>query len=137
MNIIKSTARDVGSPGIDQFTGYGLIDARAALKAPNDFRLLVNIAGVESATPGGKQVARVRGTVDANDLKSGRLEIGVGEAPTAWLPIGPVSKCDGVDCVLGDIPVSKFAGSKVWQIRVIVEHSNGATREMRFRLALG
>ena len=28
MNIIKSTARDVGTPGVDQFTGYGIIDAR-------------------------------------------------------------------------------------------------------------
>jgi subtilisin family serine protease len=39
MNIIKSTARDVGTPGVDQFTGYGIIDARAALKAPKDYFL--------------------------------------------------------------------------------------------------
>jgi subtilisin family serine protease len=137
MNIIKSTARDVGTPGIDQFTGYGLIDARAALKAPKDYRLLANIAGVEVATPGGKQVVRVRGTADADSLKGARLEIGKGETPTAWIPIGPVSKCEPVDCVLGDIPATKFGGSKVWQIRVIVEHSNGSTREMRFKLSLG
>ena len=37
MNIIKSTARDVGTPGVDQFTGYGIIDAVAALKAPKDY----------------------------------------------------------------------------------------------------
>ncbi|HET7886341.1 MAG TPA: S8 family serine peptidase [Bradyrhizobium sp.] len=137
MNIIKSTARDVGTPGVDQFTGYGLIDARAALKAARDYRLLVNIAAVESATAGGKQVARVRGTADADDLKSARLEIGAGESPTAWVPIGPVSRCDAVDCVLGDVPVAKLSGAKLWQIRVIVEHSNGSTREMRFRLSLG
>ena len=137
MNIIRSTARDVGTPGVDQFTGYGVIDARAALKAPRDYRLLVNIAAVESATAGGKQVARVRGMVDADNLKNARLEIGAGESPTAWVPIGPVPKCDAVDCVLGDVPVAKLAGAKVWQIRVIAEHSNGSTREMRFRLSLG
>ena len=32
MAIIKSTARDVGAPGVDQYTGYGIVDAAAALQ---------------------------------------------------------------------------------------------------------
>ena len=137
MNIIKSTARDVGIPGVDQFTGYGLIDARAALQAPNDYFLFAGIGKVEVARDRGAQVVRVLGTADANMLKSARIEIGKGDNPTEWKAIGPVKKGQGPNSVLGDIPASAFAGSKVWQLRVIVEHGSGAQREARFKLTLG
>src|SRR5262245_8981071 len=55
MNIIKSTARDVGTPGVDQYTGYGIIDARAALKAPKDYFLFAGINRVEVVPKGGNQ----------------------------------------------------------------------------------
>src|ERR1700682_3394720 len=86
MNIIKSTARDVGPPGVDQFTGYGIIDARAALKAPKDYFLLAGVSRIEVVQKGGAQAVRVHGTADANAMKSARLEIGAGEAPTSWKP---------------------------------------------------
>jgi subtilisin family serine protease len=137
MNIIKSTARDVGTPGVDQYTGYGIIDARAALSAPKDYFLLAGINRVEVVQKGGAQVVRVHGTADANALKTARIEIGAGEAPTNWTSIGPAAKSAGADDVLGDIPALKFEGAKVWQIRVVVTHGNGSTREAHFRLSLG
>jgi hypothetical protein len=127
MNIIKSTARDIGTPGVDQFTGYGLIDARAALKAPRDYMLLAGIKGVEVVKAGNAQAVRVNGTADANAFKSARLEIGAGEEPKAWKQVAAVRKMPAG--ALGDIPANSFAGSKVWTIRVVVTHSNGATRE--------
>ena len=80
---------------------------------------------------------RVRGTADSNALKSARIEIGKGEAPTSWIAIGPAGKGAGPDDVLGDIPAPKFEGSKVWQIRVVVTHNDGSTREAHFKLSLG
>ena len=74
MAIIKSTARDVGTPGVDQYTGYGIIDAAAALKAPKDYLLAAGIDRVEVVQAGGKVAVRVRGTADANALKSARIE---------------------------------------------------------------
>ncbi|MBX9847373.1 MAG: S8 family serine peptidase [Xanthobacteraceae bacterium] len=137
MSIIRSTARDVGTPGVDQFTGYGLIDARAALKAPRDYLLLAGISGVEVVKKGNAQAVRVRGIADANAFKAARLEIGAGETPTAWKPVGAVKKSGEANSVLGDIPANELASSKVWQIRVIVTHGSGATREARFKLNLG
>jgi subtilisin family serine protease len=137
MNIIKSTARDVGTPGVDQYTGYGIIDARAALSAARDYYLFAGINRVEVVQKAGSQVVRVRGTADSNALKSARIEIGKGEAPTSWIAIGPASKGGGPDDVLGDIPAPKFEGSKVWQIRVVVTHNDGSTREAHFKLSLG
>ena len=137
MNIIKSTARDVGTPGVDQYTGYGIIDAVAALKAPKDYFLFAGISKVEVVRERDQQVVRVLGIADANALKSAHIEIGQGENPTSWKAIGPARKGAGPDSILGDIPASALAGAKVWQLRVIVEHASGATREARFKLTLG
>ena len=137
MNIIKSTARDVGTPGVDQYTGYGIIDARAALKAPKDYFLFAGISRVEVVQSRGVQAVRVHGQADANGFKSASIEIGAGEAPAKWKLVGNANKSADPDGVLGDIPATNFAGAPVWQLRVIVTHSNGSTREARFKLNLG
>ena len=137
MAIIKSTARDVGTPGVDQYTGYGIIDAAAALKAPKDYLLAAAIDRVEVVQTGGKQAVRVRGTADANALKSARIEIGQGDAPTSWKQVGTAKKNAGPDGILGEIPATAFQGAKTWQVRVLIEHTNGATREARLKLNLG
>lgn len=137
MAIIKSTARDVGAPGVDQYTGYGIIDAAAALKAPRDFLLAAGIDRVEVVQAGGKQSVRVFGTADASALKSARIDLGQGDAPATWKQVGTAKKNAGPDAVLADIPASAFQGGAVWQIRLLVEHKNGAVREARFKLNLG
>ena len=137
MNIIKSTARDVGTPGVDQYTGYGIIDARAALAAPKDYSLLAGVSRVEVIQKGGAQVVRVRGLADANAFKGARIEIGAGDAPTTWNVIGAAKQSSDPDGVLGEIPAAAFKGSAVWQIRLVVSHGNGASREARFKLSLG
>lgn len=137
MNIIKSTARDVGTPGVDQYTGYGIIDARAALSAPKDYALLASISGVEVVQKAGKQVLRVHGLAQANDFGTARIEIGAGDAPTTWTVIGPVSQSTDPDGLLGDIPAISLKGSQVWQVRLVVVHANGSSREARFKLSLG
>jgi subtilisin family serine protease len=128
VNIIKSTARGVGTPGVNQYTGYGIIDARAALKAPKDYFLLAGISRVEVVQKGGSQAVRVHGTADANALKSTQIEIGAGETPTTWKAVGSAQKSAGPDNVLADIPANAFQGAPLWQIRVVVTHNNGTTR---------
>jgi subtilisin family serine protease len=137
MNIIKSTARDVGTPGVDQYTGYGIIDARAALSAAKDYALLAGISRVEVIQKGGAQTVRVRGQAEANDFKSARIEVGSGHAPTTWTVIGSAKPSSESDGVLGEIPATAFKGATVWQIRLVVSHGNGASREVRYRLTLG
>ena len=86
---------------------------------------------------GGAQTVRLRGLADANALKSTRIEIGSGEAPTTWTVIGAAKQSSESDGVLGEIPTSAFKGSSVWQIRLVVLHNNGASREVRYKLSLG
>ena len=137
MNIIKSTARDVGTPGVDQFTGYGVIDAKAALKAPKDYFLLAGINRIEVVRKGQAQSVRVFGQAAANNFKSATIEIGAGENPTSWKAVGTAKNSSAAEAALGDIPAAAFAGATVWQVRVVVTHGNGAVREARFKVSLG
>ena len=93
-------------------------------------------AGVEVVKTGGSQAVRVHGTADANALKSATIQIGAGESPSTWKSVGAAQKTGSPDGVLGDIPATAFAGSPLWQIRIVVTHGSGATREARFRLKL-
>ncbi|MBC9879691.1 S8 family serine peptidase [Bradyrhizobium sp. INPA01-394B] len=137
MQIIKSTARDVGIPGVDQYTGYGIVDAGAALAAPKDYFLLAGISRLAPVQKGNATVVRVFGTADANAFKSARIEIGQGDNPQAWKPVGTIAKPVSSDGPLGDIAASALAGAKVWNVRLIVQHGNGAQREVRYKLNVG
>lgn len=137
INIIKSTAKDIGPPGVDQFTGYGLPDARAALQAPKDYFLFAGIARVAVTQAAGGQVVRVFGLADADKFATAQLELGAGETPSSFKKIASVTKSAAPDGALGDIPTQALAGSKVWTVRIVVTHQNGKTREARFRLNLG
>ncbi len=133
--MILQSAKDIDVPGTDQFTGYGLLDAAAALKADPKFHVDAAIDGVGVVNKGGPQV-RVTGTADADKFKRAWIEIGKGENPGRWKKVAQVRKAVQGG-TLGDIPAAEFGGAKEWVIRLVVEHRNGRKRENRFILKLG
>ena len=135
--MLEQSARDIDTPGRDQFTGYGLLDAEAALAADPDYFTLAEITGVAIASVGGKQVARVTGTTDADRFAGAVLEIGQGENPSSWKKIGKTLKDPVTGGVIGDISPQDLAGAPVWTVRVITEHRDKSSREARYRLNIG
>lgn len=135
-NMLLNSARDVGSPGIDQFSGYGMVDAAAALAADPDSFLGGAIDGVDVIQIDGGPAVAVRGSVAASALKSAHIEIGAGEEPTQWnrviegIAVNPGGR-------LGVIPAAQFRGATVWIIRLVMTGADGQQRETRFRLSLG
>ncbi|MCP5068550.1 MAG: S8 family serine peptidase [bacterium] len=135
--MLVHSARDVGVPGVDHYTGYGLVDARAALEADPAFFIEARIASVAVAQVGGATVVQITGTADADHFAKAWLEVGAGEDPTEWTriedaPTGPVR-----DDLLGQVPAAAFGGAAKWTLRVRVEHQDGTLREARFVLTLG
>lgn len=135
--MILHSAKDIEVPGVDQRTGYGLLDAPAAFSADPKFFVEAHIDGLRTVKKSGKLVVEVSGTVDADRFKRAWIEIGKGKDPKSWKkvskPIGkPVRKS-----VLDDLNAEEFRGAKEWTMRVITEHKNGARREARFNLKLG
>lgn len=137
MRIIRQTARDIDVPGIDRNTGYGMIDARAALQADPGFFVEAAISGVNVIQADGRPWIRVLGTADADKFDKAWIEIGAGEDPAKWKKVSDDLSTPVREAPLDDLNVTHFQDAKTWTLRLIVEHENGKRREARFVLNLG
>lgn len=135
--ILLQTATDVEVPGVDQLTGHGLVNARAALKADPDFFISGSIDGVAATQKSGRTFVSVAGSVDANKFGKAWLELGAGDNPSEWRKVGQDIRKAVSNGPLTEFDAAELAGSQTWTIRLIVEHSNGERRESRFVLNLG
>ncbi len=133
--ILLNSARDVGGPGVDQFSGYGMLDAAAAMKADPDDMVEAAVDGVRVVRIDSGPAVAVDGLVAANALKEAYLEIGAGENPASWKRVLDGLKA-GPKGELGVIPANEFSGSPLWIMRLVVVSQAGQQREARFRLAL-
>ncbi len=135
--MIIQSARDVDVPGIDQYTGYGLLDAEAALQADPEFFITARISGVRVVQEGGKLAVEILGMADADRFAAAHIEIGKGEEPTKWRSAGwKVDRTAAGPGVLARLPADAFRRAPVWSLRLIVRHSSGRRRESRFILRL-
>lgn len=136
--MLVQSARDIEDPGTDQFTGYGLLDAAAALQIDPDFYVDGAIEGVAVVQEGGQPALQVLGTADANEFERAWVELGEGDSPDDWNRTDiELSRPVAESGPLGLIGVDEISGSTQWTLRLIVEHENGRQREARFLLTLG
>ena len=135
--MLLNSARDVDTPGIDQYTGYGLVDANAALTANKDFFIQAAINSVEVQQTSSGLFVGVMGTINADQFSNATIEIGAGDEPDEWIEITNEIENIVTDGQVGQIPASSFAGSTIWIIKLTTIHENGKRREARFRLNLG
>lgn len=135
--MLLQSATDVEVAGFDQLTGYGIVNAKAALESDPDFYITGNIDGVAVVQKDGKTYVQVNGSIDADKLKRAWLEIGKGDSPGKWKKVSTDLKGRRQDEALAEIEAGNFVGSNVWTIRLVVEHQNGEKRESRFVLNLG
>ncbi len=133
--MLLHSARDIETPGLDQVSGYGLLDARAALQADPAFFIESIISSVGAVQEGSAVVVQVSGTADADRFAEARVEIGMGETPESWTQVGTLSDATREGPMIS-IPTSAFEGATEWTIRLIVRHEDGRTREARFFLKL-
>lgn len=134
--MLLQSARDVGTPGFDRHTGYGLVDARAALRASPAFFVESRIASVEATRVDGGLFVAVVGTADADRFESARVEIGRGKDPESFERVGsPLVEPVRSD-VLALIPAGALSGAPEWTLRVMTVHRGGPTREARFVLTV-
>lgn len=135
--MVMHSTRDINVPGWDQYTGYGILDARKALKADPDFYTLARIFNVRGVKRDGKTAVEISGRALADKFARAWIEAGKGKDPKQWKKISnditkPVNRG-----VMALVSPKSFRGGKVWTLRLIVEHKNGFRREARFNLKLG
>lgn len=126
--LVQST-RDVELPGWDQHTGYGLLDARAALEADPNYYLIAKINKVQPVQEGGKTYLEVVGTVDGNLFDEAWVEIGLGERPESWIPAVSGIKKPVVDGRVALVSPGSFTQRGKWIVRLMAKDKDGKTRE--------
>ncbi len=134
--ILVQTAEDIEFPGKDKYAGFGMLDARTALSVDPDFFVTAAIDGVRLVESDGRRKLEVTGTADAQVFKRAWMQIGAGENPGAWKSVGQKVKFPVRKGTLGRIDYSAFAGSKLWQVVVNVEHKNGTVKRTAYAVRL-
>ncbi|MEZ5570163.1 MAG: S8 family peptidase [Halioglobus sp.] len=71
-------------PGYDPLTGYGLLNARAALESSPEFYVTARISGVAVKQVDGNVLVQVLGSADAERYAGATVYIGEGLAPKEW-----------------------------------------------------
>ena len=74
------------------------------------------------------ETLEIYGQADANQFKRAWLQIGEGNDPQTWKYVGLKLKRPIKDSVLSEIPLSEFAGTELWTVRINVEHKSGTVR---------
>jgi hypothetical protein len=131
-DLLQQTAEDIESPGKDKYSGYGMVNAKAALGVEPGFFVTAVITGVEPVETEAGTVLHIKGTIDSDGFKRAWMQIGAGTDPGAWKYVGQKRKYAIQDGVLGVVPLTEFSGSDVWQVVINVEHRNGITKSTRY-----
>jgi subtilisin family serine protease len=129
--MLLMSADDVAIPGWDLFTGAGRLNAVRALQADPDWHLVARLDAVRPIREAGRTVVEVLGSVTGSDLAGYRLELGRGETPERWKPIGDLRTTAVPEGRLGVIPVSEITARGEWTVRVVAEDRKGNRRESR------
>lgn len=130
--VLRQSARDVGAQGVDQRSGYGHLDFRAALAQDAAHWITARIARVSPELVDDTIVLDVLGQADADRFAGATLEVraagvedwhAVGEHLGTPVGDGPLGRID-----LGTL-LAESGGVTRWQIRLVVHHADGGVRE--------
>jgi subtilisin family serine protease len=127
--MILHSADDIDVPGWDQFTGYGLINAKKALNADPDYYTIAKISKIAPARKEGKLLIEVYGHAESSDFDSAWVELGLGEKPGEWKKAGKEIGKNVKEGLLAEITPDVFTKGGKWSLRLIVKTKNHGTRE--------
>jgi subtilisin family serine protease len=127
--VLRRSAVDTGAAGVDTDTGYGRIDAAAALAEPAPLVALLRATSV--ATGAGALV--IDGAVSGPGLASWRVEVGTGAVPLGWSLVAQGS--GAVDGTLATWSIATI-GDGSYTLRLVATTGDGRSYEDRHPLVL-
>ena len=132
--VIVQSARDIEAPGVDRLSGYGAVDAAAALAADPAYYVTADIAGARLVRDAAGQEIEVLITTGADQYAGATLEIGSGAEPSSWTGVGIDVPGAVTRTPVARIPLDQLAGSETWTLRLTVRHADGSSRQARYQL---
>lgn len=123
---LLATAKDLDQPGWDPMTGYGLLDAKAALSGDAARAVVVLPTEVLISRTGKKKInaVDVYGVVVAASYE---VSVGEGRNPSAWTPIARGDRPIRFG-LIGRVDGERFKGAKEWTIRITATGADGTQR---------
>ena len=134
--MILQSARDIEDPGFDWLTGYGMLDAAAAIKADPAFFVDARLTDVGLVERNGQSFLQPVGTAVSDKFKRAWIEVGQGKSPKKWVKASAEMNKGVTDGALALVGVQHFTGGGDWTLKLVVEHRDGRRREARYSLAL-
>lgn len=127
--MILMSADDIETPGWDQLTGHGLLNARKALTADPDYYTIARIDKIAPAQKDGKLVIEVYGTAESSEFKGAWVELGFGGKPKKWKKVGEKIRKEVKEGLLTEIPTKVFKKRGKWSVRLMVKTKKHGTRD--------
>jgi len=135
-NMLLNSAMDIENPGWDQLTGYGLLDARAALKANPDYFTVAKISKIAPIRKNGKVVIEVSGSSNSSDYRDAWLELGFGETPKKWKKVSASISNGAKHTILADINAKNITKQGKWTVRLIIKTGKHGKKEARGNMTI-
>jgi subtilisin family serine protease len=132
-NVIRASADDVGDPGNDRASGYGRIDAAAAVAIPSALEVTIDAPARDDVlhTNG----IEVTGSAFGTDFATYQVDFGRGDYPTSWTPIVGPTATPIVAGTLASWDASSVPDDR-YTIRVSATTTFGDTFEDRVQITL-
>ncbi len=131
-NMLLNSTKDIESPGWDNLTGYGLMDATAALKADPDYLSIAKISQLKMANKNGAMMIEVYGSASSSDFKNMSLEIGYGKKPRKWKKLSIPKQKSIKNGLISSFPVANTITKRgTWMVRLILSSNKHGQQETR------
>ena len=129
--VLTLSAKDIGLPGRDDRTGYGMVDAQRAMLVDPSFEPEVEISEINVSQGQAGLSYELVGTASSQNFKRAWVSVGSGENPQVWYRVGTKMKRPVMGDVLMTLPESTFTSTGIWQIALHVEDENGVVKAHR------
>jgi subtilisin family serine protease len=131
--VIRFTAHDLDPAGWDNNSGYGRVDAAAAMGEPH--ALGPHLTGPLHSVPARIQTP-ITGAIDGDDLAEWTLDYGLGATPSGWIVIAQGTAAPATE-VLGTLdPMSDGSNDGTHTVRLRAWDSQGRVWEDRMPLVI-
>jgi subtilisin family serine protease len=130
-NMLLNSAKDIETPGWDQLTGAGLLDAAAALKADPDYFTDARIGKVAPVKKNGKLVVEVHGSSLSSDYRDAWLELGFGKKPRKWKKVSKSIRQGISSGRLAAFDAKNITRKGTWTVRLVVKTGKHGKKEAR------
>jgi subtilisin family serine protease len=135
--ILTQSARDIGPPGVDVQTGYGLVDLPAALASDPGFFIQAEIDSVTLIATAGAPQLRVSGSADASAFGKAVLRAAPESFPSDWIELDAALTQPVRAGTLAQFDTRLIRGQRRWLLQLVTQASTGQTREARYLMDLG